>query len=144
MCHTGHNSPQVDLKRAVDVVCIARITLPLFPLYPAVLCTMWKSVQKADGPLLSSNLICNLLKQSQWNPADNQKRAFILVHVWWLMRMASLIASMSYCLFGAQWVDLHWCPRLAPSPYSRGLIHTDRAPFIAFLYCIFAAQCKAQ
>ena len=142
---THHKWDLLNLKRAVDVVCIARITLPLFSLYPAVLCTMWKSVQKADGPLLSSNLICNLLKQSQWNPADGQKRAFMPVSTsddWcaWHLVLAIRDASVSYCLFGAQWVELHWS-RLALLSSSGGVWYTQSTSYyISVLYCIFEAQ----
>ena len=120
---THHKWDLLNLKRAVDVVCI---TLPLFSLYPAVLCTMWK-VQKADGPLLSSNLICNLLKQSQWNPADDQKRAIILVQC---SRLITDAHGISYYLcvvltfWSTIWVDLHWYPRPVLLPSSGGLIHT--------------------
>ena len=136
LCITGNNSPQVgpaELKESCRCCLYCQNNSPSVLSLSCCSLHHVKSVQKADGPLLSSNLICNLLKQSQWNPADGQKRAFMPVPTsddWcaWHLVLAIRDASVSYCLFGAH-CTMGRTPLMSTSSafviFWRCVIHTE-------------------
>ena len=139
---THHKWDLLNLKRAVDVVCIARITLPLFSLYPAVLCTMWKSA-KGWWSIVVQQPYLQSVETKSVKPCRRPKES-----LYPCTRLMTDAHGISYCL---NVVLSFWSTMGRPALMSTSCAFsifqrsdTHRAPLIASLHCIFAAQCKAQ